>query len=211
MHYWPCLFKITDAGKWSNVHIYILTNQKGISHFTSQWVSTRFWGEKWRSSWLESKMSLFSSPLVSSVLFPPPAVFLSALHSLVLTVSSVFPSQPWELFRSLCPWKRRGTLTTRGWWHVNWGGRACGIGWSGVSGMVSNTLFLSVWCHSICSVPAIIMSRPPLSSLHWPGHIGEMQIIIFFPFSLLVISVVVGPTLILRQKGQYQQTTLVSR
>ena len=24
-----------------------------------------------------------------------------------------------------------------------------------------------VWCHSICPVPDIIMSRPPLSSLHW--------------------------------------------
>jgi hypothetical protein len=24
------------------------------------------------------------------------------------------------------------------------------------------------WCHSICAIPAIIMSRPPLSSLHCP-------------------------------------------
>jgi hypothetical protein len=33
-----------------------------------------------------------------------------------------------------------------------------------MGGMVSTT---SIWCHSIRSVPAIIMSRPPLSSLHW--------------------------------------------
>jgi hypothetical protein len=59
-------------------------------------------------------------------------------------------------------------VSTGGWWHLNWGERAPDNDWSGSSGMVSNTLntwFPGVWCHSISSVPAIIMSRPPLSSL----------------------------------------------
>ena len=60
-----------------------------------------------------------------------------------------------------------------GWWHLNWGERACGTAWSRISGMVSNTANTwvpCVWCHSICSVPSIIMSRSPLSSLHWYRH-----------------------------------------
>ena len=68
-------------------------------------------------------------------------------------------------------WSRSGH--TGGWWHLNWGGRARGNGWWGIGGMVSNTLntwFPCVWCDSICSVPAIIMSRPSLSSLHWVVH-----------------------------------------
>ena len=58
-------------------------------------------------------------------------------------------------------------------WPLNWGERARGNGWSRISEMVSNTSntwfqwFPGVWCHSICSVPAIIMSHPPLSSLLW--------------------------------------------
>ena len=30
-------------------------------------------------------------------------------------------------------------ISTGGWWHLNWGGGACGNVWNGVSGMVSNT------------------------------------------------------------------------
>ena len=51
---------------------------------------------------------------------------------------------------------------------ANWGGRARGNDWSEISLTVlntSNTWFPCVWCHSIRSVPAIIMCRPPLSSL----------------------------------------------
>jgi hypothetical protein len=29
--------------------------------------------------------------------------------------------------------------TTGGWWHLNWGGRACDHVWRGMGGMVSNT------------------------------------------------------------------------
>jgi hypothetical protein len=29
--------------------------------------------------------------------------------------------------------------TTGGWWHLNWGGRACGNGWCQIGGMSSNT------------------------------------------------------------------------
>ena len=32
--------------------------------------------------------------------------------------------------------------TTGGWWHLKWGGRAGGNGWSRISGMASNTWFL---------------------------------------------------------------------
>ena len=59
--------------------------------------------------------------------------------------------------------------TTGGWWHLNWGGQARGNGWSRMSGMVSNTWFPwfpCVWCHSIGSIPDIIMNLPPISSLH---------------------------------------------
>ena len=59
-----------------------------------------------------------------------------------------------------------GVFVTGGWWNLHWGGRARGNGWSGIDGTVSNTWFPCVWCHSICSVLAIIMSRPALSSLH---------------------------------------------
>ena len=62
------------------------------------------------------------------------------------------------------------TLTTGGWWHLHWGERTRGNDWSGISGKISNTSntwFPCVWCHSIRSVPDIIMSRSPLSSLHW--------------------------------------------
>jgi hypothetical protein len=61
----------------------------------------------------------------------------------------------------------RGVFITGGWRHLNWGGRVRGNDWSGIGGMVSNTWFPGVWCHSICSFPAVILSRPPLSSLHW--------------------------------------------
>ena len=54
--------------------------------------------------------------------------------------------------------------STESWWQLNWGKQA-----RGVSGMVSNTWFAGVWCHSICDVPAIIMSRSsPLRSLLGP-------------------------------------------
>ena len=65
--------------------------------------------------------------------------------------------------------------STVGWWHLNWGGLARGNGWIRMSGMVANTSntwfpwFPCVCRHSIHSVPPIIMSRPPLSSLHWCG------------------------------------------
>jgi hypothetical protein len=62
-------------------------------------------------------------------------------------------------------WDWHLVRATGGWWHHNLGGQAHSNGWSGIGGMVSNTWF--PWCHSICSVPVIIMSRPPLSSLHW--------------------------------------------
>ena len=69
------------------------------------------------------------------------------------------------------------THTTGGWWYLNWGGRACGNGWSQISGMVSNTWFPCVLCHSICSIPDVIRSCPPLSSLLWYTHIhmGALQ------------------------------------
>ena len=37
--------------------------------------------------------------------------------------------------------------STGGWWHLNWGGRACGNGWSEVSGMVFNTS--STWFDAV--------------------------------------------------------------
>ena len=58
---------------------------------------------------------------------------------------------------------------TGGWWHLYWGGRADGNGWNGIGGMVSNTSNM-VCSHSIRADPAIIRSRPPLSSLHWSGR-----------------------------------------
>ena len=54
---------------------------------------------------------------------------------------------------------------TGGWWHLNWAECVRSNDWSGISGMVSNTLntwFPGVWCHSMCAVPAIIMSCSPL-------------------------------------------------
>ena len=45
--------------------------------------------------------------------------------------------------------------STGGWWHLNWGER--GVVMAGAEGVFN----------AIRSVPAIIMSRPPLSSLHW--------------------------------------------
>ena len=47
---------------------------------------------------------------------------------------------------------RRYVYITGGWWHLNWGGRARGNGWSRISGMVSNTSniwFPFVWFHSL--------------------------------------------------------------
>jgi hypothetical protein len=63
---------------------------------------------------------------------------------------------------------------TGGWWHLNWGGRARGNGWSGMISNTSNSWFPCVWYHSISSVPAIIMSRRPLSSLHWCGFVVSL-------------------------------------
>jgi hypothetical protein len=53
------------------------------------------------------------------------------------------------------------TLTTGGWWHLNWGERAHSNGWRGIGGMVlntSNTWFPGVWWHSIRSLLAILPS-----------------------------------------------------
>ena len=63
--------------------------------------------------------------------------------------------------------KFKKEYSTGGWWHLHLGVWAHGNGWRGTSGMVSNTShtwFPCVWCHSICSIPAIVMSRPHLSS-----------------------------------------------
>jgi hypothetical protein len=63
--------------------------------------------------------------------------------------------------------------STGGWRHLNWGGWAWGNGWREMGGMVSemsNAWFPYVGCHSIHSVPAIIMTRLPLSSFHWLSH-----------------------------------------
>ena len=40
---------------------------------------------------------------------------------------------------------------TGGWWHLNWGGRARGNGWSGISGMVLNTS--NTWFDAIPFAP----------------------------------------------------------
>ena len=49
------------------------------------------------------------------------------------------------------------THITGGWWHLNWGSRDHGNGWSETSRVESNTI------HSILSIPDII-SCAPLSS-----------------------------------------------
>ena len=79
--------------------------------------------------------------------------------------------------RKQCGAKASSTGGRRGWARDN--------GWSGISGMASNTSntwfpwFPGVWCHSIRSNPDIIVSRPPLSSLHWLAlycfHLTELQ------------------------------------
>lgn len=51
--------------------------------------------------------------------------------------------------------------------NLKWGGRARGHDWSGIGGMVPNTWFPGLWCHSICFVPDIIVSRSALCSLLW--------------------------------------------
>lgn len=80
----------------------------------------------------------------------------------------------WVLGQSIL----RDELTRWGWGvllnhrrlvHLNWGGWACDNGWTGMCGMVSNgsnAWFPCLWCHSIHSIPAIIIGCPPLSSLH---------------------------------------------
>jgi hypothetical protein len=63
---------------------------------------------------------------------------------------------------------QRKVRATGGCWHLNWGGWACGNGWSEINGLVSNTPTHSFHVFdTIHSVPAIIMSCPALSSLHW--------------------------------------------
>jgi hypothetical protein len=40
---------------------------------------------------------------------------------------------------------------TGGWWHLNWGGRACDNVWSGIAGMASNTA--NTWFDAIPLAP----------------------------------------------------------
>ena len=55
------------------------------------------------------------------------------LKHVVMAVDEWHNNGPQDLITlSLC--------ITGGWWHLNWGEQACGNGWSGISGIVSNTL-----------------------------------------------------------------------
>ena len=53
---------------------------------------------------------------------------------------------------------------TGGWWHLNLGEGALGNDWGGMVSNTSNAWFVSVWCHSICSIVAIIMRLPSAAS-----------------------------------------------
>ena len=65
---------------------------------------------------------------------------------------------------------------TGGWWYLNWGGRIVVMSGTELMEWYQTHVFHFVDCISIHSIPAIIMSCPPLTSLLWSDQMSiEVQ------------------------------------
>ena len=54
---------------------------------------------------------------------------------------------------------------TGGWWHLHWGGQARGNGWSGISGMVSNTSNMVSMCLMPFHLLRFSLQQTPVSDV----------------------------------------------